>query len=107
MKGKWVEFNVDSKGNIHLREGRVSITDRYGSRTENEIHWSQWNLLLTGYIGGLKKFTAFGGYLYKGMKIWSMCPLVGITKNNPMNFGNGDSDIPLVPVKIRMWLESE
>lgn len=106
MKGKWVEFKVESNGKIHLKDGHVIISDNYGSRTEYEIHWSQGNLLLTCYMGS-GKFTAFGGYLYKGMKIWSMCPLVGITKNNPMNFGNGDSDIPLVPVKIRMWLESE
>ena len=102
--GYWVEFKVDSEGYVSLkrRNARVRTTDSCGFVTKDKFHWSQWNLLITDYIGK-ETFTDFGGYQYEGMTIWSMCPLIAITLNNPMNFGNGDSDLPLTPTKLRMW----
>lgn len=101
-KGEWVEFNVNSKGEI-----TVNIDD------DNEptvFYWNEWGVVLNYSRNSRNKakYVAFGGWQYEDSKRWYLAPAVKLQDGEMWNsyvIEESGEATPVIPVKIRFWKE--
>ena len=95
-KGKWVEFEIDQKGNFHrLMNGDMHY-----------FFWANWNTFLAeAYSFG---YTAFGGWQYENDERWYLAPAIQLKDGTVWNsyvIEECGEVKPVIPVKIRFWRE--
>lgn len=95
VKGEWVEFEIDQKGNFHCFK-------------DNDMHyffWANWNIFLKAFSD---EYTSFGGWQYENISdSWNTFPLIRCGEKASCGVSFSNDDKPMIPKKIRFWREAK